>query len=141
MEKITPTEHAILRLKNGVPVTHILQDTQSPSMGDYLYGFLCKTDRSMEAISGLAGLNKSTIYRILNGEVSPQRNVLLRLARTLEMDLSETQKLLKIGKVASLSGSDPRDIIIMDGIMRSRDIVDICNRLMRSGYSDLYSKK
>lgn len=57
------------------------------------------------------------------------------------MNLSETQKLLKIGDLASLSGSSPRDIVIIDGILRELDIIDINNRLEKNGFSDLFSKK
>ena len=55
--------------------------------------------------------------------------------------LSETQKLLKIGDLASLSGSSPRDIVIIDGILRELDIIDINNHLEKNGFSDLFSKK
>lgn len=141
MQKMSPTEHAIHQLRNGVPITQVLQNAQEPSLGDYLFSFLCKTTRSVETIAGLAGLNKSTLYRILNAEVSPQRNVLLRLSRILEMNLSETQKMLKLGKIATLSGSSPRDIVIIDGILRNFDIMDICEQLSKNGYPDLFSKK
>lgn len=141
MQKIGPTEAAVNRLKNGVSVTEILHETKSPTLGDYLFNFLSKTTCSVEAIAGLAGLNKSSLYRILNGEVSPQRNVLLRLSRILNMDLDETQKLLKIGNSASLSGSTPRDIVIIGGIINNQDIVDICNHLTENGFPDLFSKK
>ncbi len=67
--------------------------------------------------------------------------MLLRLSRVLGMNLSETQKLLKIGDLASLSGSSPRDIVIIDGILRELDIIDINNHLGKNGFSDLFSKK
>lgn len=141
MQKSGPTETVISRLNGGTSVTQILQETKSPTLGDYLFEFLCKTNRSVETIAGLAGLNKSSLYRILNAEVCPQRNVLLRLSRILNMNLSETQKLLKIANLATLSGSNPRDIVIIDGISWNRDIVDINNKLIKFGYSDLFSKK
>mgnify|MGYP002443201606 CR=1 FL=1 len=125
----------------GASVTQLLHEANGPALGDYLFQFLRKTPRSVETIAGLAGLNKSSLYRILNAEVSPQRNVLLRLSRVLGMNLSETQKLLKIGDLASLSGSSPRDIVIIDGILRELDIIDINNRLEKNGFSDLFSKK
>lgn len=138
MQQSGPTEIAVSRLKNGVSVTQLLHEATGPALGDYLFQFLCRTTCSVETI---AGLNKSSLYRILNAEVSPQRNVLLRLSRVLGMNLSETQKLLKIGDLSSLSGSSPRDIVIIDGILRGLDIVDINNRLTKNGFSDLFSKK
>lgn len=141
MQKPSPTEQAILNLKNGVSVTELIHGVSGPSLGDYLFSFLCRLDCSVETVAGLAGLNKSSLYRILNGEVSPQRNVLLRLARTLNMDLGQTQHLLKAGRLATLSGSDPRDLVIIDGILRGLDIVDINDNLARNRYPDLFSKK
>lgn len=141
MQKPSPTEMAISRLRDGVSITELLRETREPSLGDYLYSFLCRLDCSVETIAGLAGLNKSSLYRILNGEVSPQRNVLLRLARILAMNLSQTQRLLKAGKQATLSGGDPRDIVIIDGILRGLDIMDINNNLTQNCFSDLFSKK
>lgn len=141
MQQSGPTEIAVSRLKGGASVTQLLHEANGPALGDYLFQFLRKTPRSVEAIAGLAGLNKSSLYRILNAEVSPQRNVLLRLSRVLGMNLSETQKLLKIGDLASLSGSSPRDIVIIDGILRELDIIDINNHLEKNGFSDLFSKK
>lgn len=141
MQKPGPTEMAISRLQEGVSITQLLHETREPSLGDYLYSFLCRLDRSVETVAGLAGLNKSSLYRILNGEVSPQRNVLLRLARILSLDLSQTQCLLKAGKQATLSGRDPRDIVIIDGILRELDIIDINDNLNRNRFSDLFSKK
>ena len=141
MQQSGPTEIAVSRLKGGASVTQLLHEANGPALGDYLFQFLCKTPRSVETIAGLAGLNKSSLYRILNAEVSPQRNVLLRLSRVLGMNLSETQKLLKIGDLASLSGSSPRDIVIIDGILRELDIIDINNHLEKNGFSDLFSKK
>lgn len=141
MQKPGPTETVISRLNNGASVTQILREVKGPALGDYLYVFLCKTSRSVETIAELAGLNKSSLYRILNAEVSPQRNVLLRLSRVLNMNLSETQNLLKTGNLATLSGSNPRDIIIVDGIIRGSDIADISSKLTEFGYSDLFSKR
>lgn len=141
MEKIGNTEFAASQLKKGIPLAQVLKESRSVSIGDYLYRFLSKTDRSVETIAGLAGLNKSSLYRILNAETTPQRNVLLRLSRILSMDFPETQMLLKIGKHATLSGSNPRDIIIMEGIIKNLDIMDISSNLARMGHTDLFAKK
>lgn len=97
-------------------------------------------DKSVEVIAGLADLNKTTLYRILNGEMNPKRNVLLRLSRVLNMDLDETQDLLKCGNVATLSGTRPRDILIMDGILSGKDLTDISGILKEHALPDLFSK-
>lgn len=140
MEKINLTRSAVEKLERGVPLTEVLRDTSRISIGDYLFQFLSKTTKSVETIAGLADLNKSSLYRILNAEISPQRNVLLRLSRILEMNLPETQKLLKIAGRATLSGSSSRDVVIISGILKEQEIMDICDNLSRNGYPDLFAK-
>lgn len=140
MDKINMTQAAIEQLRKGIPLTKVLREADSRTAGDYLYLFLTKSSKSVEAIAGLADLNKSSLYRILNGETSPQRNVLLRLSRILGMDLTETQQLLKLGGHATLSGSNSRDIVIISGILKEQDIMDISDMLSRNGFADLFAK-
>lgn len=140
MRKLNMTESAIEQLKNGIPLTKLLKEADSRTVGDFLYPYLTKTSKSVEVVAGLADLNKSSLYRILNGETSPQRNVLLRLSRILEMNLTDTQSLLKLGGHATLSGSNPRDIVIISGILKEQDIADISEALSRNGYADLFAK-
>lgn len=134
------TEAAIEKLKKGVPLTQVIRGSDSQTVGDYLYSFLSNTSKSVEAVAGLADLNKSSLYRILNAETNPQRNVLLRLSRILEMNLTETQTLLKLGGHATLSGSSPRDIVIISGILKEQDIIDISTVLSENGFADLFAK-
>lgn len=134
------TEAAIEKLKKGVPLAQVIRGSDSQTVGDYLYSFLSNTSKSVEAVAGLADLNKSSLYRILNAETNPQRNVLLRLSRILEMNLTETQTLLKLGGHATLSGSSPRDIVIISGILKEQDIIDISTVLSENGFADLFAK-
>lgn len=140
MKNINMTEAAIEKLKKGVPLTQVIRGSDSQTVGDYLYSFLSNTSKSVEAVAGLADLNKSSLYRILNAETNPQRNVLLRLSRILEMNLTETQTLLKLGGHATLSGSSPRDIVIISGILKEQDIIDISTVLSENGFADLFAK-
>lgn len=141
MQQPGNTKLVVDRLKDGLGVTTILQSAKGQSLGDYLFDFLSKLDCSVEVVAGLAGLNKSSLYRILNGEVSPQRNVLLRLSRILCMNFEQTQQLLKLGRQAGLTANDPRDIVIIGGIIHGLDIADINDDLERKGFGDLFGKK
>ena len=75
MQQSGPTEIAVSRLKGGASVTQLLHEANGPALGDYLFQFLCKTPRSVETIAGLAGLNKSSLYRILNAEVTQSSTI------------------------------------------------------------------
>lgn len=141
MAELGPTELAISLLKEGKSLNQVFMEARLPTLSAYLFGFICKTDQSVETIAELSSLNKASLYRILNGEQNPGRNVLIRLSRILNMSLEDTQTLLKCGNVATLSGAKPRDIVIIDGILNRREIDDISNALMQHGFTDIYSKK
>lgn len=141
MNKLSPTHSVINLLKQGKSLENILEEVNLPSLGAYIFEFICKTNCSVEVIAGFADLNKTSLYRILNGEINPHRNVLLRLSRVLNMNIDETQQLLKCGNVALLSGRRPRDVVIMDGIIHNNDIADINENLEKHKMPDLFSKK
>lgn len=141
MSELQPTELAVALLREGKPLAQVIHEAKLPSLSAYLFSFICKTDTAIEIIANLASLNKASLYRILNGESNPGRNVLIRLSRILNMSLDETQTLLKCGNVASLSGSKPRDVVIIEGIIKAKEIDDISNTLVEHGFGDLYSKK
>lgn len=139
-KEILDTQIVSDMLKNGYPVNLLIEQLNRPSLSSYLFDFICKTEKSVEVIAGLANLHKATLYRILGGEMNPKRNVLLRLSRVLNMDLPETQQLLKCGNAASL-GAKPRDIIIMDGILHNKDLADINEELVKRNLPDIFSNR
>lgn len=141
MSNLTPTELAIDLLKKGKPVDQVVKEARLPSLGAYLFDFICKKELSVQVTAELAGLNRATLHKILNGDMNPRPNVLLRLSRVLKMNLDETQKLLKCGNCAMLSGGRPRDIHIMDGILHDRCIADIDESLTAKGFPGLFTQR
>ena len=138
---IGETELAIKRMREGWSLEDILMQTQLPDLGKFLLKFIYKKDISIEALAGLAAMNKSTVYRICENKMHPSSNVLIRLSRVLNMDIEETQKLLKCGNLATLSGTKKRDVIIMDGIIKKSDIVAINDELIAHGFPDLFTNR
>lgn len=141
MSEITTTEMAVNFLKEGKPADSVIKESKLPSLGTYLYDHIYKKDFSVQTIAELAGLNRATLHKILNDDMNPRPNVLLRLSRVLELNLDETQKLLKCGNCASLSGGKPRDVYIMDGIIHDKSIADIDEKLTSQGLPGLFCKR
>lgn len=135
------TELAIKRMREGWSLEDILLQTQLPDLGKFLLKFIYKKDISIEALAGLADVNKSTVYRICENKMHPSSNVLIRLSRVLEMNIDDTQRLLKCGNLATLSGSRKRDVVIMNGIVNNKDIIDINNNLIEQGFPDLFTNR
>ena len=76
----------------------------------------------------------------MDGMVQPQRNTLLRLALTLEMDFEQCQQLLKAGSAAQLTSSRLRDRIIMVGLLNREPLDEISRTLDEQGFINLYAK-
>lgn len=56
---------------------------------------------SNEALSDLTGCSRAYVYGIMSGTKHPEKDMLLRMAFALGMELPETQAMLKIEKSPS----------------------------------------
>ena len=135
------TTYLIKQLKEGYSLEDALKEATLPTVGQYLMTFVYKQEASTEIIADLAGLNKTTLYRISKNQIRPSANVLIRLSRILEMNIEETQMLLKCGKHATLSKGTARDIIIMEGIIKNKCVSEINEKLIAHDFPDLYTNR
>lgn len=87
------------------------------SVPDLILPKLGKMNMSVEVMSELAGFNRATGYKIMNGKQRAERDILLRIAFVLKFDYDETVQLLKSGKKAALTGDTQRDVAIIFGIV------------------------
>ena len=143
--KETPTIFAERLISEGVPPDEVLKMMQKESykfasISEVLNGFLGKKNMSVEVLAGLADLNPASIYKIINGQRNPGRNALLRIAISLALNIDETQSLLKNGNCAALSGTRPRDVIIMHGIKNEQYLDEINETLKNKNFPDLNTK-
>lgn len=137
----TITDGVEKRLRKGEQLDKVIEEAKLPKLGTFLLSHIHKKGISFDALAQLATVNRSTVYRICNNKMHPSPNILIRLSRVLEMNINDTQTLLKCGNLATLSGTRPRDIVIMDGIINNKGIEDINTELVARGYEDLYTNK
>ena len=140
MDKLAPTQKAINAMKNGKRWEDITVPIRAATLGNFLMNQICAKGISIGTASELAGLNRATLYKILNGDTHPTRNVLIRLSRILDMSIEATQQLLKMAGFSPLSGSRTHDVIIMYGIINGLNIMDIDRDLTKNGYPSLFAK-
>ena len=140
MDKLAPTQKAINAMKNGKRWEDITVPTRAATLGNFLMNQICAKGISIGTASELAGLNRATLYKILNGDTHPTRNVLIRLSRILDMSIEATQQLLKMAGFSPLSGSRTHDVIIMYGIINGLNIMDIDRDLTKNGFPSLFAK-
>ena len=139
----TPTQYVYNAIREGKTLADILKELEDrPPVGKYIFDFIIERDISVEVAAGLTDLNKTSLYKIINGDKdkgtkNPERNTLLRISRALCMDYEQTQHLLKLGNVPTLSGSDKRDVIIMDAIEKDKDIFETNQILEENNYKGL----
>lgn len=141
---MTPTEDFAQRLvkQSSLPLDELLIRSvhSSSNLQAIVNNALGKKNMSVSMAAELSGINRTSLYKILDGQVQPQRNTLLRLALTLELDFSETQQLLKAGNASLLSVERLRDQIIMVGLVNQAPIDEISRTLEKHGFINLYAK-
>ena len=130
--EMTPTQYFVQKILNKQPIEPMDEVPLGPSLSDLLNTALGQR--------GISGINRTSLYKIMDGTVQPQRNTLLRLALTLDMDFEQCQQLLKAGSVAQLTSSRLRDRIIMIGLLNQEPLDEISRTLDEQGFVDLYAK-
>ena len=77
-----------------------------------------------------ANLTKTYAYEIMNGRKdNPSKDIMLRFAFAMELDLDETQAMLKHSQLPQLYARNSRDSIIIYAINNKKSLVD-CNILL-----------
>ena len=135
------TEAMEILIRQRTPMKDLMSRVSCHSLSGYLNHLMGRQEITGDALAELSAMNPSSLYRILNGSTkAPRRNLLLRLAMTLQLSFQETQTLLKLGCRAGLSSSRGRDIIISDGIIFHKSIDEVNTRLLEYHLPDLYGR-
>lgn len=96
---------------------------------------------SLDDLATEVGISHSAIYKIRHGKIRPQRDVLLAMAFVLKMTVAETQRLLKSGHRARLTGSDSRDVSIIFGLSTKKSLDEMEALLEERQFAPLVSRK
>lgn len=134
------TQSCIEILRSGGSLPDLPKE-QIPTLSDILNLHLGQVNKPIKTIAELAGLNNASMHKILGDEMHPTRNTLLRLAIVMELSFESTQVLLKAGNRSLLSGSRPRDLLIMEGIIKNTSLGDLNAKLQDHNYHDLFAKQ
>ena len=145
IQDMTPTEFAAYYFEKGYTPEQVRELMSKkkllfPTISEVLNEFMGREDVSVDKLSILSDIKKSTIYRIMRRERNPTRNTILRMAIALALNFEETQVLLKSGNCSLLSASRDGDLVIMNGISQSMDCEAINNELAARDMPDLNIK-
>ena len=117
--------HAITEARN---IDEFLQayeeDLKGVDLKSYLYELLERSGFTISQIIEKASIGKSLAYQIFGGQRTPNRNLILRMAFVMKLNLNETQRLLKIAKKGELYPRIQRDAAIIFCIKNKYSLID-----------------
>lgn len=94
-----------------------------PQLGDILQGLIAVSPKKKAKIVKETGLNKAYAYEILRNEKVPTRDKVLRFILSVEMSLSDAQRVVKLAGHSPLYPKDKRDAILVYAIMNRLNVV------------------
>lgn len=103
----------------------------------YLSNILEKKGLVKSSVIKKTELSEITGYQIFSGVRNPSRESLICICRAMELDVDETQYLLRIGGFAELYPKNRRDAIIINGISTNLPVAKINESLYDNGENTL----
>ncbi len=97
----------------------------SDELPTYLTNILKKKRLVKSAVIKNSELSEVMGYQIFSGTRKPSRDSLLSLCIAMQLDVEETQEILKIAQFASLYPKSKRDCIIINGIATNKSVAQI----------------
>ena len=134
---INYTEYAIEWMRQHEEPLPPDQKITLESIPSYLNRKMGEKTLSTAQLFEAASTERSTGYKIMNGQLLPSRDSLLRVSFALRLDVNETQYLLKVGRRARLTPRDSRDAVIHHCIIKEASLVDANITLFDAGEEPL----
>jgi len=111
------TEELISQIKNSTNVSQFInkydESFSDINFTNYVKLIIQKKGLKKSKVIKKAGLHRTYAYQILSGHKRPSRDKVLRFSFGLELDLNETQQLLKVAQYSTLYPKNKRDAIII----------------------------
>ena len=97
----------------------------------YLQALSVRSKQSHYNLINQAGLDQSYGYKIFRGQHLPSRDIIIKLALVLRLNLTETQRLLKLGQVNELYPRNERDAIIIFCLNQKKSLTETDEELYK----------
>lgn len=107
----------------------------SDELPTYLSNILKKKSLVKSAVIKRSELSEVMGYQIFSGTRNPSRDSLISICIAMELDVEQTQELLKVAQFAPLYPKSKRDCIIINGIANRRTVTQINEILYDNGES------
>lgn len=103
----------------------------------YLEELISERNISIPELGVKALLSRSFTYQIFSGKRVPSRDIILRIALSLNISLDETQRLLKLADRGALYPKIKRDAVIIYGINKKSGLYKTDETLVSLGQESL----
>lgn len=127
------TAELLAQLKDDSDIHEFLSDNKGEMLrplNEYLGELLAKKQLVKAKVIHASGLERTYAYHIFDGQKPhPARPKLLALARTMKLDLEETQHLLRYARHSMLYPRNPWDAVIIVAIEQDLSVTET-NRLL-----------
>ncbi len=144
MKKTKPTGALIQELSSVSNIKEYFSQNADEmiegDLSDQLKQLADRAGMSRSALAGKAGLDRYYIYDIFSGRKVPSADKLVCIALALELNLEETEKLLRLADRPGLYARHPRDSILIFALQRHLT-VDETNALLYEGGQPLLSEQ
>lgn len=97
----------------------------SDELPTYLTNILKKKGLVKSAVIKRSELSEVMGYQIFSGTRNPSRDSLICVCVAMELDIDETQEILKVALFAPLYPKSKRDCIIINGISNKKSVAEI----------------
>ena len=132
------TEIIISSAEQGKSLEELLQNTtQLDTVSELIKSKL--GGMKLDDLAYEIGISYAAISKIVTEKIRPRRDVLLAIAFVLRMNVEEVQQLLKSGQHATLTSSNPRDIVIIHGKVENMELAEINKVLKQHEFKPLTS--
>lgn len=109
------------------------QSEELPSFSDYITELCRARDEKPEQVLRRSNVESSFGHKLFSGVRKPSRDTVLQLAFGFDMDVEETQQLLKVARASQLHPKVHRDAVIAWCLSRHCTLIDTQEHLYDSG--------
>lgn len=143
-KNILNTGELLSALKDSDSFVNVLKNNSdsmnTPSAGSFLLSILNENGYMAADLIGKSNLSKAFVYQILNETRTPSRDILLRIALAIGLNLDQTQKLLTIYQRGMLYSRIRRDAAIIFCIQKGSSLEQADDLLKEIGERLLVSE-
>lgn len=107
------------------------------SFSEYLQTLLKEKEVNASELIKRSRIERTYCYQILNGRKRPGRDKIIAIALALNLNVDETQKILRIAKEGDLYAKDKRDCILIFAINHKYNLIDTNQLLNQYGEAEL----